>query len=267
MVGAVRVLVVYASTRGGTAGLAHMVADAFVRHHVRAEVRRAADAGGLDGYDAVIVGGALYHNRWHPDAVAFVGRRRKELRTLPVWFFSSGPLDDSARSGAIAPVPQVITLARDLEIRGHMTFGGLLDKRPPGLLGRFTWGPEGDFRDRGHVAEWVDRIAGELQRDDTPTVRVVDSAGQPVPPPPARRPTVVVVPYRDAAGEAVESQFTDDEVVDLRSDPRVDRLGESRTRQPSSLSRLRRYLTLDDEPDDEGLDLLGEPVEPPSSVG
>jgi menaquinone-dependent protoporphyrinogen oxidase len=240
MVGPVQVLVTYGSTRGGTAGLAHLVADAFVRHQIRAEVRRGPDVRDLDGYDAVIVGGALYSNRWHPDAVGFVGRHRSELRQLPVWFFSSGPLDDSARSGAVAPVPQVNALAREVEIRGHMTFGGLLDRRPTGLLGLFAYGQEGDFRDRSHVAEWVERIAGELDRESEPMVRVVDSAGRVVPPEPPR-PTVVIVPMR-----------APEQVAPPKS-----------VAANGGLSLIRQYLTLDEEDtDDEGLDLLLEVAEP-----
>ncbi|HVT63727.1 MAG TPA: flavodoxin domain-containing protein [Mycobacteriales bacterium] len=261
----VRVLVVYGSTRGGTAGLAHLVADAFVRHHIHAEVRRAGEVRSFGDYDAVIVGGALYSNRWHPDATAFVGRNRAELRRLPVWFFSSGPLDDSARSGAIAPVPQVNSLAREIEIRGHMTFGGLLDKRPAGLFGLFAYGPEGDFRDRHHVSEWVERIAEELRHEHESMIRVVDSTGRTVPPKAApRRPPIVIVPMRDPEDlEAATSNLDGHDVDGLREDVQISWSEDDAPRPVRSLSRLRNYLTLDDEEaEDEGLDLLLELAEP-----
>ena len=121
-----RVLVVYGSKRGGTAELARMVGKAFAEHGWSVEVRPAADVASVTGADAVVVGGALYMNRWHRDAGRFVKRHKAALFDLPVWFFSSGPLDDSARSGGIAPVSQVNALASDVEIKGHMTFGGRL---------------------------------------------------------------------------------------------------------------------------------------------
>jgi menaquinone-dependent protoporphyrinogen oxidase len=111
-----RVLVVYGSKRGGTAELARMVGKAFVERGWSAEVRPAADVTAIPDVDAVVVGGALYFNRWHRDAVRFVERFKSELYDLPVWFFSSGPLDDSARPGDIAPVPQVEKLAERVEI-------------------------------------------------------------------------------------------------------------------------------------------------------
>jgi menaquinone-dependent protoporphyrinogen oxidase len=274
------VLVVYGSTRGGTAGLAHLVADAFIRHQVRADVRRAGDVRSLEEFDAVIVGGALYSNRWHPDATSFVGRHRAALRRLPVWFFSSGPLDDSARSGALAPVPQVNALAREIEIRGHMTFGGLLDKRPSGLLGLFAYGEEGDFRDRHHVVEWVERIAEDLSREHESMIRVVDSAGRTVPPKQApHRPPVVIVPMREPGeadptdtgrtasepgnNEATDGEPADEGALDVPAHVDLDSASDGPTTPAGSLSRLRRYLTLDEEEaDDEGLDLLLEVAEP-----
>lgn len=256
MVDPVRVLVAYGSTRGGTAGLAHMVADAFTRHQVRAEVRRAGDVKDAAEYDAVIIGGALYSNRWHPEAVAFVGRHRDDLRHVPVWFFSSGPLDDSARSGALAPVPQVNALAREIEIRGHMTFGGMLDKRPPGVLGLFAWGPEGDYRDRGQVAEWVERITEELGREHQSMVRVIEAA--PPAPPPAPRPPVLIAPSLPEPGRTEPVDIgPDDEELALSFDaPTIGWPRHVPARAAGGLARIKRYLSLEDEESDEGLDLL-----------
>jgi menaquinone-dependent protoporphyrinogen oxidase len=159
----VRVLVVHASTRGGTAGLARMVAESLANHGANVDVGEARDVDDLDGYDAVIVGGALYNGKWHPDASWFVQRNLPALRATNVWFFSSGPLDDSARSGSLAPVPQVQELARRADVRGHMTFGGVLERRTGKFFGSLlSWGKPGDFRDPQHVAEWVELLAARI---------------------------------------------------------------------------------------------------------
>ena len=47
----------------------------------------------LDGVDGVIVGGALYANLWRSKARRFINRHGAALRKVPVWMFSSGPLD------------------------------------------------------------------------------------------------------------------------------------------------------------------------------
>ncbi|HVY09599.1 MAG TPA: flavodoxin domain-containing protein [Mycobacteriales bacterium] len=258
-----KVLVAYGSTRGGTAGLAHMVADAFAMRGVSTEVRRAGDIRDLDDVDAVVVGGALYSNRWHPDAVAFVGRHRSELQQLPVWFFSSGPLDDSARSGALAAVPQVSALAREIEIRGHMTFGGLLDKRPTGLLAMFSYGAEGDFRDAAHVAEWVERIATDLLNGRAPTIRVINDAPYPSqapkPPDPQPAPAAEIKPHKAKPRAEVEEVVaaTDGE-VQVDWGPELEWPQQPVARKRSRLD-LRRYLTLEvDEDSDDGLELFEE---------
>lgn len=254
MVVQVRVLVAYGSTRGGTAGLAHMVADAFTRHHVHSDVRRAGDVTDLSGYDAVVVGGALYNGRWHPDAVGFVGRHRTHLRQLPVWFFSSGPLDDSARSGALAPVGQVTALARETEIRGHMTFGGYLERRPAGLMGWFAWGPEGDFRDPAQVGEWVERIAEDLRRGRPGTVDIAAGERRASVPIPQQTIIFAPAPPKPPAGPLVLP--VPDEIV--MSDHPAENSADGEAPAPArGRFGLRRYLRLDDEDsDDDGLDLL-----------
>jgi menaquinone-dependent protoporphyrinogen oxidase len=157
-----RVVVVYGSSRGGTAGLARMIAEALVDHDVLADLGEANTVDDLESYDAVIVGGALYNQRWHPDATWFVERNLEALRATKVWFFSSGPLDNSARSGALAPLPQVRELARRADVRGHMTFGGMLEPKPSKLLSLMSWGKPGDYRDPQQVAEWVELIVPRL---------------------------------------------------------------------------------------------------------
>jgi menaquinone-dependent protoporphyrinogen oxidase len=166
-----RVLVVYGSSRGGTAGLAQMVAEALAAHGIDADVGDATGIDEIDAYDAVIVGGALYHGRWHADATWFVERNFDRLRAINVWFFSSGPLDDTARSGSLAPVGQVQDLARRADIRSHMTFGGMFEAKSTGLLASLlAWGKPGDFRDPQHVTEWVEHIVARLGEPRTTVV-------------------------------------------------------------------------------------------------
>src|SRR3954447_1483720 len=117
-------LVVYGSERGGTAGLAEMIAAELRKQGWEATSQDAAQPADLSTADVVVIGGALYMNRWHKAARAFVRRHAKVLELLPVYLFSSGPLDDSAREGDIAAVPQVKAIARRIDARASMTFGG-----------------------------------------------------------------------------------------------------------------------------------------------
>src|SRR3954453_24253427 len=128
-----KVLVVFGSKLGGTAGLAAMVGEAFRREGWTAEVRDACVQQPIGDADLVVVGGALYMNRWHHDAREFIRRHHTALSTMPVWMFSSGPLDDTARPGDLAAVAQVQGIAADIEARGHMTFAGRLEPDAKGF--------------------------------------------------------------------------------------------------------------------------------------
>ena len=150
------VLIAYGSKRGGTAGLAAMIGDAFADAGWEVDVCRAADVHDLTGFDAVVVAGALYMNRWHRDARRFVSRCGARLRELPVWLVSSGPLDDSADAGELPAVRQVAKLAARIGARGQITFGGRLtpDARgfPASAMARTK---SGDWRNPDAVRAWV----------------------------------------------------------------------------------------------------------------
>lgn len=151
-----QVLVAHASKRGGTEEMAGWVGSILEEQGFEVDVRPASDVVDVDPYDAVIVGGALYVFRWHKDARRLVKRHTAELRSKPVWLFSSGPLDESATEETIPPVRGVKKLMERVGAVGHMTFGG---RMLPGQGGQL---PVGDWRDRDQVASWAKEIAAEL---------------------------------------------------------------------------------------------------------
>jgi menaquinone-dependent protoporphyrinogen oxidase len=149
---------------GGTAGLGEMVARSLERHGHRALVEEAGDRADVASYDVVIVGGALYAMRWHRDARRFVRRNADALRTLPVYFFSSGPLDDSALDGSIPPTKQVQKLMEKVGARGHATFGGRMPADATGFpASAMARNNPGDWRDPDQVDRWIDTVLSELE--------------------------------------------------------------------------------------------------------
>lgn len=159
-----RVLVTYGSKRGGTEGIARQVAEVLRAEGLDAEVLPPGDIEDVSAYDAVIVGGALYANRWYRAARRFVHRHVYELRELPVWFFSSGPLDDSALEGNLPPTAQVRALMEQVHALGHMTFGGRLEPDAKGFIARaMARQHSGDWRNTEHIRRWARSIAEELQ--------------------------------------------------------------------------------------------------------
>ena len=67
-----RVLIIFGSKRGGTAGLVDMVADALMESGCEVIISPAKGVADFHGIDAVIVAGSLYANRWNRDARRFV---------------------------------------------------------------------------------------------------------------------------------------------------------------------------------------------------
>jgi menaquinone-dependent protoporphyrinogen oxidase len=161
-----RILVAYGSKNGGTWGLARMVAAAMEELGVAVEVRDASEVRAVSGYDAVVVGGALYMFRWHRAARRFVRRHAQALRGRPVWLFSSGPLDDSASKREVPPVPQVRALMQRIGARGHATFGGRLEPGARGFLARqMAKTHAGDWRDPDRVGAWAAGIVATLRHE------------------------------------------------------------------------------------------------------
>ncbi|WP_338693123.1 flavodoxin domain-containing protein [Streptomyces sp. Q6] len=161
-----RVLVAYGTKRGATADIAEQIADVLNKTGCAAETRPAGEVRDLTEYDAVVLGGALYGNRWHRDARRLARRSGKALARTPVWLFSSGPLDDSATRGDIPPVSAVQRVADRIDARGHITFGGRLTDDTHGRMARMIVrsGHGGDFRDTGQIATWAEGIGRELNQ-------------------------------------------------------------------------------------------------------
>lgn len=158
------VLIAYGTKNGSTAAIADMIASTLRAEGLRADVRPAAQVRDLAGFDAVVLGGALYANRWHRDARRFVRRNAEAVIGRPVWLFSSGPLDASADGIDIAPVPQAADAVRRLAALEHVTFGGRLSGEAGGFIARAMArnGRGGDFRNPDRIAAWSRAIAHQL---------------------------------------------------------------------------------------------------------
>jgi menaquinone-dependent protoporphyrinogen oxidase len=79
-----RVLITWGSERGGTEGIGRVIGDALLTAGFDVTMAPADEVGRIDGYGAVVVGGALYGNRWHRAARRFVRRHLEALRRVPV---------------------------------------------------------------------------------------------------------------------------------------------------------------------------------------
>jgi menaquinone-dependent protoporphyrinogen oxidase len=87
------VLVAYATKHGATAEIAERIAATMRGAGCEARALPADDVGDLEGCRAVVLGSALYMGRLRGSARHFARRHRRALARLPVWLFTSGPVD------------------------------------------------------------------------------------------------------------------------------------------------------------------------------
>lgn len=176
-----KVLVTAASRHGSTAEIAAIIASVLEASDITAEALPPESVGSVVGYDAVILGSAVYGGQWLEPARDFVGRHADELATRPVFLFSSGPLGYPARPSsepADAVAVELRTGAMDLQV-----FPGRLDGRVLSLPERRsavqTRAPYGDFRPWDDIIAWTREIARYLHEESATAVdaRRADGSG------------------------------------------------------------------------------------------
>jgi menaquinone-dependent protoporphyrinogen oxidase len=158
-----RVVVAYATKHGSAAEISEVIVEVLREAGLEAESVPAARVRSLRHYDAVVIGSGLYSATWLREANRFVRAHREKLAELPVWLFSSGPLDRSADFDDIPMTAHVVEAIGDLPIRGHRTFGGrLVPDAPEVAAGIIATHRTGDFRDFDAIRAWAREIAAAL---------------------------------------------------------------------------------------------------------
>ena len=153
------VLVVYGSKHGSTAAIATAIAETLRDCGLRADCVEAGDVGSVDGYDAVVLGSAVYMRRWRREARRFLAHHADALAARPLWIFSSGPAGDPAKDNPrYWEPPKVIAKAERLGAREHVVFGGYM----PGRAGENMPPEFRDRRDWDEIRAWARAVASEL---------------------------------------------------------------------------------------------------------
>jgi menaquinone-dependent protoporphyrinogen oxidase len=161
-----KVLVSAASKHGSTDEIARAIGEVLAGRGIEATVLRVEDVSTISGYDAFVIGSAVYAGRWRTSAKELILTHASTLASRPVWLFSSGPCGDP-------PEPQgdpsdVASLAEVTRAIGHRVFSGRLERRRLGLaertLVRAMKAPEGDYRDWEEIRRWATSIGDVLVR-------------------------------------------------------------------------------------------------------
>lgn len=164
------VLVAAASQFGATAEIAQAIADELARGDgLDVTVTRVEEVEGIDDYDAVVLGSAVYTGHWLAPARELVERAGDALARRPVWLFSSGPVGDPSRKlvQRMGADPVELPAVRErTNAREHRMFAGKLERKnlsaPQRAALALFRGLDGDFRDWREIRAWAGSIRDDL---------------------------------------------------------------------------------------------------------
>lgn len=159
-----RVLVAYASKMGSTAEIAAAVAERLEAGGFDVNLVQTKRAPSPESYSAVVVGSALYVERWMNSARRFLRKNADALSNIPTWLFESGPCGELALQRHTIS-RGTLRLAERIGASPPQVFGGNLDPaRATGRLARWVANSDlaGDYRDWRAIRTWADDIARHL---------------------------------------------------------------------------------------------------------
>ena len=165
-----KVLVAVATRHGATREIAEAVGTAIGSALTDAgvwslvDVRDAGLVRSVESFEAVVLGSAVYLGHWLEPARKLAESFSDELRRVPVWLFSSGPVGEQKRP-AEEPVA-VEDLVRRRAVRGHRLFGGKIDRHllkvPERAVVTALRVPDADNRDWPSIRAWGREIGTSL---------------------------------------------------------------------------------------------------------
>lgn len=163
------VLVAYATRFGSTQGVAERISQTLEARGHRVELRACDVVNDAGAYSAVVVGSAVFNQRWLPQADQFIWRNIAALSTRPVWLFTVGSFSD--RKPLIGRLTKreprnIGQFTKAIKPREYRVFAGVIDRGQWPLLSRlfyaFLGGHAGDNRDWESIEEWAESIARTL---------------------------------------------------------------------------------------------------------
>jgi menaquinone-dependent protoporphyrinogen oxidase len=163
----VKALVTVSSKHGATKEIGEAIAETLRSAGIYVAVVEPEHVDSLIGYDAVVVGSALYMGRWMAPAREFVQRNAVALGRLPVWLFASGPIIGTLNAPSDGPdTAEGRKLQELVGAREAKVFAGELKKESLGFVEKqivkMVKSPWGDYRPWEEIRAWAESIAKEL---------------------------------------------------------------------------------------------------------
>lgn len=160
-----RILVSAGSKYGSTREIGEKIGEVLRDMGHLVDVMDPDEVGDLDGYEAVVLGSAVYAGHWVPSAIDLAHRIADS--GIATWLFSSGPVGDPPKPDE-DPV-DVADIYESTAAQEHRVFAGKIDKSKLGFAEKAIMvavrAPEGDFRDWDQITTWAAGIAEHLTKE------------------------------------------------------------------------------------------------------
>lgn len=159
-------LIIHSSRHDSTKEIAdYMSAQLKQTQGVSVEVRRASDNTDVRDYDCVIIGGAIYEDRWLPSGMGCLERNKSLLEPTRTWLFSSGPVNPDFQGEIIRrsrfpdDFEEIISTVSSHPMK---VFAGSFDAKhlslDEWLMKRDLRAVNLDCRDWEDIADWLDLV-------------------------------------------------------------------------------------------------------------
>ena len=125
ILGGMKILLTSSSRHGSTDEVAAVIAERLQAAKIDVDIKRPEDVDVVDGYDAFILGSAVYMTKWTPEAVDFTERFHEPLKARPVWAFSVGL--SGLPKGKVSDPMRIGPVLLAIDPEDHVTFPGRFD--------------------------------------------------------------------------------------------------------------------------------------------
>ncbi len=159
-----RILMVVGSRHGATQEIGEAIGEVLTEAGHEVVHRDPDDFTSTMGFEAMILGSAIYYGRWVSAVRELVERHAGTLAATPLWVFWSGPLGTKGvPRGSVEGMDELLERLRP---RGFREFDGRADRGELGMRERavvsLVGANYGDYRDFDEVRSWALEIADDL---------------------------------------------------------------------------------------------------------
>lgn len=163
-----KVLVVYGTKSGCTAGVAERIGEALTAEGLTVDVAPAEDGPDPAGYDGVVVGSGVRVGQWHSATKEWFAENADALKVRPTALYTVclTLASEPEKIDEVRAYTDPVLAASGIEPIDIGLFGGWFEPKRFSFIERTVLkamkAPQGDHRDRDAIDAWVAGIAPKL---------------------------------------------------------------------------------------------------------